>query len=182
MSGKKRASVLVARVVWLAFSAVVLAVLMNRIRVWELGRSWACPAAGLGGSPPPRSPAGGAAGPQIRGGWIGEENGTGTLSGQSAYSAVALNSEYFFFSPCLDLENRRLRESASESFDVWPVLWRGQLYYLVQLPACWKTGTDYLHLVRKFAWCKSGSTGATWGWESTSSKTDHCWFPLTKDP
>lgn len=72
------------------------------------------------------------------------------LCQESAYSAVASDSDCFCSFPVLDLENRRLRESASESFDVWPVLRRGQLYYPVQLPACGKTGTDYLHLVRKF--------------------------------
>lgn len=73
------------------------------------------------------------------------------LCEESADSAVALNSECFCSSHFLDLENRRLTESASGSFNIWPVLWRGQLYYLVQLPACWKTGTDYLHLVRTFS-------------------------------
>lgn len=36
-----------------------------------------------------------------------------------------LNSEYFCSSPFLDLENRRVRESASGSFNIWPVLRRG---------------------------------------------------------
>lgn len=100
---------------------------------------------------------------------------------KSAYSAVSWNLDCFCSPPFLDLENRRLRESASESFDVWPVLWRGQLYHLVQLPACRKAGTDYLHLVRKCSWYRSGNTGAVWDWESTSLMLDHCWFLLTED-